>query len=237
MMWRSVQLTQVDAALEAEPENEELKGLRAELANLVALTKSLNAEKEQESDAKARQITLEPNTVPKQTFRAGDDVMARHAADGKWYPGKVASVAGQADSPLYSIIYTKTRTTEMLTADSLRVRKMDPNAAPPASAKSSAKANAQRMMSNDEREKERERKRVKKEKKIQREAEKDRVHDEKKSAWQKFAAKGAKKGYFGGSKNMFKTPEDPHAKIGIVGAGRGMTPSAQRSKHVYEEES
>ncbi len=60
---------------------------------------------------------------------------------------------------------------------------------------------------------------------------------EKAQAWQKFATKGAKKGYaIAGAtgKSMFKTPDDPMAKVGVVGAGRGMTSNASKQKHKYE---
>ena len=105
------------------------------------------------------------------TFRTGDEVMARHEADGKWYPARIASVTNAGEHAVYSVIYTKTRTTETLRGADLRVRKADPNAPAPRPAKSAAKAQAQRMMTNDERARERERKKARKEKKLAREAE------------------------------------------------------------------
>lgn len=215
----AVQLSQVDAALQAEPENEELQSLRAELANLIELTKSATAQAE-------APMPSAPAPESTQTFRTGDEVMARHQADGKWYPARIASVAGTAESAVYSIIYTKTRTTEMLHAPDLRIRKVDPNAPQPSHAKT-VKAQAQRMMTNDERARERERKKAKKEKKMRREAEKDKVHDDKKMAWQKFAAKGVNKGYpMGGRKT------DDTTMVGVSGGSR-MTPNPQRTRHVF----
>lgn len=187
-----VQLGQVEGALQAEPENAELQSLRDELTNLLALTRSLG---EASSEAPAPKQAQEPA----HTFRTGDEVLARHQADGKWYPARIASVAGMGEHAVYSVIYTKTRTTETLRGTELRVRKVDPNAPQPSHSKT-VKAQAQRMMTNDERVRERERKKARKEKKMAREAEKDRIHDEKQAAWQKFAAKGVKKGYPSGAR-------------------------------------
>lgn len=89
-------------------------------------------------------------------------------------------------------------------------------------------------MTRDELAEERERKRARKEKKMEREAAKNREHDARQSAWQKFQAKAVKKKYgVAGDRSMFKTPDDPYAKIGSSG-GRGMTKQAPRLKHTYE---
>lgn len=188
----AVQLGQVEAALQAEPDNAELQSLRAELANLIELTKSLASD-----STASKPKPAAPESVP--TFKTGDEVMARHEADGKWYPARIASVANTGENAVYSVIYTKTRTTETLRAPDLRVRKVDPNAPQPSHSKT-AKAQAQRMMTNDERARERERKKARKEKKMAREAEKNKIHDDKQAAWQKFAAKGLNKGYPSGSR-------------------------------------
>lgn len=148
-------------------------------------------------------------------------------ADGKWYPARIASVAGAADNAVYNIIYTKTRTTEMLPGADLRIRKIDPNAPAPTK---SAKAQAQRMMTNDERARERERNRARKEKKMKREAEKNKVQADKQATWQKFAAKSAKKS-MPGAKGLALGPSTGPATAGTP----RMTPNAQRTKHVYEE--
>ncbi|WFD44978.1 hypothetical protein MPSI1_003654 [Malassezia psittaci] len=189
-MTDAVQLGQVEEALQTEPENAELLSLRTELANLIELTKSLA---KQPSSSKSKPTTQDTSSA----FRTGDEVMARHQADGKWYPARIASVANTGENAVYSVIYTKTRTTETLNGEELRIRKHDPNAPQPSHSKT-VKAQAQRMMTNDERIRERERKKARKEKKLAREAEKNKVHDDKKAAWQTFASKslkGLNKGY------------------------------------------
>ncbi|KAL4400526.1 hypothetical protein ACI68E_003445 [Malassezia pachydermatis] len=146
--------------------------------------------------------------------------MARHQADGRWYPAKITSVTGSSENPVYAILFTKYKTTEMVTGADLRPRQVHSNATSTLDAASGQapaytkpKTAPARPMTNDERERERERKRVRKEKKMQREAEKNRVHDQKQSAWQKFQAKAVKKRYAGAQdKSMFTTSDNPYAK-------------------------
>lgn len=35
-------------------------------------------------------------------------------------------------------------------------------------------------------------------------------------------------------RSMFKTPDDPMAKVGVVGAGRGMTDYKAKGRHIFE---
>lgn len=239
----AVQLSQVEQALESDAGNAELVSLRDELANLIALTKEYHAAQ----DTAKSKPTAQPRSEDAPALHAGDECMARHQADGRWYPAKITSVAGSAENPIYSILYTKLRTTDVVSRADIRPRQVHANAqaaaAQPAYAKPKSTA-ASRPMTSDERERERERKRVRKEKKMEREAAKNREHDAKQSAWQKFQAKAVKKKYgVAGDRSMFKTPDDPYAKststnlTGAVGSsgGRGMTKQAPRMKHTYEE--
>ena len=220
---RPVQLSQVEHALEVDPQNAELSSLRDELANLISLTKEYHASQEA-TKPKTHTYTKEST----HQYHAGDECMARHQADGRWYPARITSVAGSAENPVYSILYTKHRTTDVVTASDLRPRQQHANAqagmageasgltttATMAMASTKPKnTGALRPMTNDERERERERKRARKEKKLEREAAKNMEHDRKQSSWQKFQAKAVKKKYgVAGDRSMFKTPDDPYAK-------------------------
>lgn len=223
----AVQLAQVESALVAEPDNAELSSLRDELANLISLLKT------QQDQASASRPAAK---APVHSYRAGDECMARYQADGRWYPAKITAVAGSAEHPVYSILFTKYKTTEMVSAADLRPRQVHANAAeapaPGAKPKSSAAA---RPMTHDERMRDMERKRVRKEKKMQREAAKNREHDQKQSAWQKFQAKAVKKRYVApGEQSQFKTSDDPFTKVGT--SGRGWTPQAPRQRPTYERD-
>ncbi|CAO3634937.1 unnamed protein product [Mucor hiemalis] len=64
--------------------------------------------------------------------------------------------------------------------------------------------------------------------------------ENKKNAWLNFATgtNSKKKKSVGGAapinkKSIFKTPDNPEGKVGVVGSGKGMTTFQQRGKHVY----
>ncbi|KAI8071105.1 uncharacterized protein B0P05DRAFT_549604 [Gilbertella persicaria] len=61
--------------------------------------------------------------------------------------------------------------------------------------------------------------------------------ESKKSAWLNFATGSNKKKKVSGpvinKKSIFKTPDNPHSKVGVVGSGKGMTSYQQRGKHIY----
>lgn len=223
----AVQLSQVNDALAADPENAEMVSLRDELTHLIALTKEYEAS--QAAQAKAPRVGASDST---HTYSAGEECLARHPSDGRWYAARVLTVAGSAAQPVYSVLLIKQQTTHMLASADLRPRQVH------ASGDTSAPAYAPKK-SLPLTPEERERKRLKKAKKQEREAAKNREHDEKQSAWQKFQAKAAKKRYdVAGDKSQFKTPDDPYAKStsslsDTVGAGRGMTQQPQRKKHTY----
>lgn len=188
----------MEHAIEADPGNAELTSLRDELANLIHLTKEYHSA----TDAKPKPVQ------ETHRYQAGDECMARHHADDRWYPAKITTVTGSAENPVYSILFTKLKTTDVVSSADLRPRA----ASQPSSAKSSS-SSASRPMTRDELAEERERKRARKEKKMEREAAKNREHDARQSAWQKFQAKAVKKKYgVAGDRSMFKTPDDPYAK-------------------------
>lgn len=225
----AVQLSQVNEALAADPENAELLSLRDELANLIVLTKQYEAD---QAAARPKAPKASSASDATHTFVAGEECMARHPSDGRWYAARILTVAGSAAQPVYSVLLPKQQTTHMLTAADLRPRQVHANGDAPAPAYVAPK---KAPMTQEERE----RKRLKKAKKQEREAAKNREHDEKQSAWQKFQAKAVKKRYdVAGDKSQFKTPDDPYAKStctlsDAVGAGRGMTQQAARRKHTY----
>lgn len=219
----------MNEALAADPENAELASLRDELANLIALTKQYEAD---QAAARAKAPKASSASESAHKYVAGEECMARHPEDGRWYAARILTVAGSVAQPVYSVLLPKQQTTHMLTASDLRPRRAHANAAAPAPAYVAPK---KAPMTTEERE----RKRLKKAKKQEREAAKNREHDEKQSAWQKFQAKAAKKRYdVAGDRSQFKTPDDPYAKStctlsDAVGAGRGMTQQAPRRKHTY----
>ncbi|CAN8266745.1 unnamed protein product [Cochlearia groenlandica] len=66
----------------------------------------------------------------------------------------------------------------------------------------------------------------------------DVAQNKKQNAWQQFQttkAKTKKVGFFTGRKkeSIFKTPEDPFGKVGVIGSGKGLTDFQKREKHLH----
>ena len=148
----------MEHAIEADPGNTELTSLRDELANLIHLTKEYHSA----TDAKPKPVQ------ETHRYQAGDECMARHHADDRWYPAKITTVTGSAENPVYSILFTKLKTTDVVSSADLRPR----SASQPTSTKGSS-SSASRPMTRDELAEERERKRARTEKKREREAAKN----------------------------------------------------------------
>ncbi|KAE8227168.1 hypothetical protein CF319_g359 [Tilletia indica] len=281
-----LQLEQVQTALMADPQNEELRTLEGELHNLIGMTRQLLEQQEAEATAaasaaaagsgggrsgkgKGRQdeagrddhaqwdsASTKPasdpmGTGPARQYAAGEEVSAKYSGDGRWYPARITSVSGSVHNRMYSVVFKGYNTTELLPSSDMRPSKnapaqhtaVVPTSAPSASGfPSSTTTDLASPMQPDgtpktraidpNAEKERKKRRVEKSK--ERHATKAAEQQTKQQAWQKFAKKksGAIAGV--GGKSMFRTPDDPLAKVGVVGAGRGMTQAAGRSKHLYE---
>lgn len=64
------------------------------------------------------------------------------------------------------------------------------------------------------------------------------TQNKRQNAWQQFqTTKGSSKkiGFFSGRKreSIFKSPEDPHGKVGVTGSGKGLTDFQKREKHLH----
>ena len=209
-----VQLSQVELALVADPDNAELASLRSELQELINLTTTLISQSESaassssKSTDSSRKATTTQNTV---TWSAGDECLAKYASDGAWYPARINSVAGSAEKRRYTIMFKTYNTTEQVEASSLKA--LPPNYNVPSSAKRKAK---------EEEEEEKERKRKKNEKKLETRAAKAKEQLQKQASWKKFAKKSEKKGvHIAGmaGTSIFKTPDNP------LGRGSLLRPS------------
>jgi survival-of-motor-neuron-related-splicing factor 30 len=198
-----VQLSQVELALVADPDNAELASLRSELQELINLTKALISQSESVTSSSkptdtSRKATITQNSV---TWSAGDECLAKYSGDGGWYPARINSAAGSAEKRIYSIVFKTYNTTEQVEASSLKPLPSNYNLLP--SAKRKAK---------EEEDEEKERKRKKNEKKLETRAAKAKEQVQKQASWQKFAKKSEKKGvHIAGiaGTSIFKTPDNP----------------------------
>ncbi|KAH9064213.1 hypothetical protein EDB87DRAFT_1673131 [Lactarius vividus] len=220
-----VQLTQVELALSADPDNAELASLRSELQELINLTKTVNesaAASSSKSTDSSRKTAATQNAV---NWSAGDECLAKYS-DGAWYPARINSVAGSAQRRVYSIVFKSYNTTEQLEASSLKPLPPNYNLLP--SAKRKAK---------EEEDEEKERKRKKNEKKLETRAAKAKEQLQKQASWQKFAKKSEKKGvHIAGmaGTSIFKTPDNPLGRVGVTGSGKGMTEYQSKGKHKFD---
>ncbi|CAI0437658.1 unnamed protein product [Linum tenue] len=64
------------------------------------------------------------------------------------------------------------------------------------------------------------------------------AQNKRQNAWQQFQTtkgKTKKVGFFSGRKreSIFKSPDDPHGKVGVTGSGKGLTDFQRREKHLH----
>jgi len=224
-----VQLSQVELALSATPDNAELTSLCSELQELIELTQTAIAQAEAASSSKAESTRKAATTAPSKTWAAGDECLAKYSGDGGWYPARITSLGGSAENRVYSIVFKGYNTTELV--KSAEIKALPANYATTAPSSSTNK----RKMSKAE-EEEKERKKKKNEKKLEVKAAKAKEQNNKQATWQKFAKKSEKKGvHIAGTAgtSIFKTPDNPLGRVGVTGSGKGMTEVATRGKHKF----
>jgi survival of motor neuron-related-splicing factor 30 len=205
-----VQLSQVENALSADPENAELVSLRSELKELIELTQAALKESEAATAAAAAASSSKAyrpsSTQPTQKWSAGDECLAKYSGDSSWYPARITSVGGSMQKPVYSIVFKGYNTTELI--DGAALKPLPPNYL------QSAAYTSKRKMTEEE-EAERERKRKRNEKKLEVRAAKAKEQNNKQVTWQKFAKKSEKKGiHIAGvsGTSIFKTPDNPQGR-------------------------
>lgn len=236
-----VQLSQVEQALAADPENEELAELVSELKQLIELTKATLAQTSGADKAKAEKKAAAASAQAHssaaagaqhhqqgragKTWAAGDECLARYSGDEKWYPARITSVGGAEGNHVFSVVFRGYNTTELLKAHEIKALPASFQASSSSGpygvssdlgggAGSGAGAGSKRKLSKEE-ELDRERKKKKNEKKLEVRAAKAKEQNQKQASWQKFAKKSEKKGvHIAGvsGTSIFKTPDNPYGK-------------------------
>ncbi|KAF8609449.1 hypothetical protein BDV93DRAFT_144277 [Ceratobasidium sp. AG-I] len=237
-----VQLSQVELALASDPNNEELTSLRSELKELISLTETALAQADGPSSSTPTASGSAPHSTsttphpprakqpagPAASLQAGDECLAKYSGDGQWYPARITSVGGSDERRVFNVVFKGYNSTELLDASSLKPM-------PAGGYRGHTATIGKRKMSKEE-EDEREKKKKKNEKKLEVRAAKAKEQNNKQAAWQKFAKKSEKKGVViagvQGS-SIFKTPDNPHGRVGVTGSGKGMTEYATREKHKF----
>ncbi|KAH9982475.1 hypothetical protein BGW80DRAFT_1433843 [Lactifluus volemus] len=201
-----VQLTQVELALAADPDNAELASLRSELQELISLTKTVISQSEAAASSSKSTDTSRKTTVTQQSINwsAGDECLAKYSGDGAWYPARINSVAGSAENRVYSIVFKSYNTTEQAKEeeDEEKERKRKKNEKKVETRAAKAKEQLQKQASWQ---------------KFAKKSEKKGVHIA---------------GIAGTS--IFKTPDNPLGRVGVTGSGRGMTDYQAKGKHKFD---
>lgn len=220
-----VQLSQVELALSADPDNAGLVDLRSELKELIELTQAALAQQSAATASSSSSSHHKPSegsgsrksgahssggaggSGSAHQWSAGDECLAKYSGDGAWYPARINSVGGSAEKRVYSILFKGYNSTEMLEANALKPL--------PANYASAGPSSGNKRKVNAVEEAERDKKRKKNEKKLEVRAAKAKEQTQKQASWQKFAKKSEKKGvHIAGvaGTSIFKTPDNPLGK-------------------------
>ncbi|KAI7878607.1 hypothetical protein K492DRAFT_208867 [Lichtheimia hyalospora FSU 10163] len=249
------QLEQVELALGSDPNNEELKKLQHDLKELISLTAQLEEQQQQQSPssqtAKKQAKSASPVTpstphgsspssspapvLKTHQFAVGQEVLARWSGDSQFYRATITAIGG-ADQ-VFSVVFRGYQENEFVKAedikalDNKRRKGIFEDVMP---SKKSKKDSNKEKPSNDVQQQQQQQQKPKKKKVSEVEV--------KKNAWQNFASsaqKQKKKGRMAATpinkKSIFKTPDNPDSKVGVVGSGRGMTSYQQRGKHLFTD--
>ncbi|KAJ2957168.1 hypothetical protein NQZ79_g7061 [Umbelopsis isabellina] len=216
------QLEQIEASLESDPQNSELLKLKSDLEELISLTSQFETvqsspatpTKKSEVNQKVEEKPASSAAPLYQQYSVGQEVMAKYQADGKYYKAKVSNVGGSG--VVYSVIFSGYQDVEIVKAEDIKpIDNKNKNKRPAGVFQESSDKKAAP---------------VKKPKKTA-------AVEVKKNAWLNFANKSEKKKKISATpinkKSMFKTPDNPEGKVGVIGSGRGMTGFQQRGKHQY----
>ncbi|GAA5881798.1 hypothetical protein JCM3774_001283 [Rhodotorula dairenensis] len=175
----------------------------------------------------------------KVSYKPGDDCSCRYS-DGKWYPARITQISGSTDQPVYTVVFKGYNTPEVVTMNDIRPSNKWDSGAAGAEGAGGAAGEKRKAGEPTKEDLEKERKKKKNEKKAETLKAKAEEQAAKQKGWQSFAKKGTKKGiHIPGVKgeSIFRSPAEgnPNARVGVVGAGRGMTAVAQRKRQTFQE--
>lgn len=230
------QLEQIEGALSADSENEELLTLQRELLDLITLTES----KLQPLITTQDEQTGKRKFVEEESRAVGDSVLAKWVTgDHQFYPAKITSITGSAANPVYVVKFMEYNETQTLKSHQLKnlteqkkraldiakERQVAISPIPPPPPANHRGAIPPPPPSEP----------------IPKKTKPSINQELKKSAstWSNFAKSGPKtKGIVGrkkaiGESSMFRTNDD--GRVGVIGSGKGMTADpGKREKHVFD---
>jgi len=208
----NVQLEQVNLALSQDPDNAELTRLRQDLIQLIDLTKAF-LESQANSVVK---LPAEKKAAP--VFKVGDQCMAKWS-DGEYYQAVVSAKTLVGDETMYSVVFVGYNNVELFKPGDLK----------PCSEQS--KRPQAPIEAEEVKPKKKKRKPYVPKPVGPTKAETEQK--KKQDVWLKFAKKNKVKAPPINQKSIFQTPDNPLAKVGVIGSGNPMTQFAQRGKHYF----
>ncbi|GAA5817479.1 hypothetical protein MFLAVUS_011027 [Mucor flavus] len=228
------QLEQVELALESDAENEELLKLQSDLKELINMFEAANAITHEETvnnnkrKAQPESIISHTNVtttaLKSHEFSVDQEVMARWSGDGQFYRAIITAIGG-ADQ-VFSVKFKGYSEPEFVKAEDIKAvvdKKrvgIFENVEGPKKKKKETPVSAKDPSAPVV---------PKKKKAVE--------FENKKNAWLNFATGSSSKKKkivpVINKKSIFKTPDNPEGKVGVVGSGKGMTTYQQRGKHIY----
>lgn len=204
------QLEQVQVALEADPENEELLKLQNDLKELINMFESALASNTNESkpkrkaEEKKEDMASETTALKTHEFSVDQEVMARWSGDGQFYKATITAIGG-ADQ-VFSVKFKGYNDTEFVKAEDIKAIQdkkrtgIFENVEPSKKNKTNKNSNHnQPVESSNTAPKKKKTKTVE--------------FENKKNAWLNFATGSKKKASQAiNKKSIFKTPDNPDGK-------------------------
>ncbi|GAN04221.1 survival of motor neuron-related-splicing factor 30 isoform X1 [Mucor ambiguus] len=230
---------QVELALQSDPENEELKKLQHDLQELISMFEAVaEPTSPKKKDTYHQQPPSSTPSAPASTtaattttalkaheFSVDQEVMARWSGDGEFYKATITAIGG-ADQ-VFSVKFKGYSEAEFVKAEDIKPLqskkrtgvfesvgepKKKRKDTTTLSASASAAAGGGAVAPTGKKKKAAE-------------------FESKKNAWLNFATGSSKKKKATpviNKKSIFKTPDNPEGKVGVIGSGKGMTSYQQR---------
>ncbi|KNC96882.1 uncharacterized protein SPPG_07712 [Spizellomyces punctatus DAOM BR117] len=244
------QLDQVDEAIAKDPDNPELHKLRENITELINLYSEAVKQQQQTAtittsdNKRKRPVGGYGEEAAKKICTVGATVMAKFSGDGKYYEAVIDAVLEESTtadgSSKYMVTFKGYGNQETVMSSDIRpvstattsqsAAKKRP-IAPPVTPATTAATNPDVN---------------KKKKKFKSKdgasvSKRDKEQLEKQKAWLSFATGDSKKRKASvvaakpplKKPSIFATPDDPMAKVGVIGSGKPMTQFQQRGKHIF----
>jgi len=231
-----IQLEQVDLALQADADNEELLKLKLDLLEVIGLTKDLIREEEdnernerakrQKTSSETQQLQNQKEGTPEKerSWSPGDKCMAMYRVDDKYYSARVEKIMDDG-SGACSVVFDGYSKSENTLVSLLKPHDKSNSSMTSPEKKAAAAASAMAAAANVNKKpfskKEmdlrlREMKKVKKEKYAQKIKAQEEVSEKGKNKWKSFNSKLSSKTWKGVvKKNKYETSDDHESKIGV----------------------